>query len=147
MLYYAAHLDEEGADPASARTNPALRGYVEEWMHRPGDCGFVAVTADSRTVGAAWVRAIPNNPLYKFVETGTPELAIAVTPEFLGRGVGTLLLHQLLRATRGMHRALVLSVRASNPAKRLYERFGFGTVASITNRVGTLSEVMRIDLT
>jgi len=134
MLYYAAHMDEEGADPVSAYTNPALRGYVEEWKDRPGDSGFVAVTADGRAVGAAWLRVIPNNPLYQFVEPGTPELAIAVMPEFLGGGVGTLLLRQLL------------SVRASNPARRLYERLGFVAVASITNRVGTLSYVMRADL-
>jgi ribosomal protein S18 acetylase RimI-like enzyme len=146
MLYHAAHMDEEGADPVSAYTNPALRGYVEEWKDRPGDSGFVAVTADGRAVGAAWLRVIPNNPLYQFVEPGTPELAIAVTPEFLGGGVGTLLLRQLLLVAHEVHRAVVLSVRASNPARRLYERLGFVTVASITNRVGTLSYVMRADL-
>jgi hypothetical protein len=37
-------------------------------------------------------------------------------------------------------------VRASNPAQRLYERLGFVTAAKVTNRVGTMSRVMKIDL-
>jgi len=111
-----------------------------------GDSDLVAVTADGSSSGAAWLRVIPNHLLYQFVEPGTLELAVAVTPEFFGRGVGTLLLRQLLLAAREVHRTVVLSVRASNPARRLYERLAFVTVASITNRVGTLSYVMRADL-
>lgn len=35
-------------------------------------------------------------------------------------------------------------LRASNPARRLYERFGFTAVAQVTNRVGTRSQVMEL---
>ena len=37
-------------------------------------------------------------------------------------------------------------VRANNPARRLYERVGFVTVAEITNRVGGASFVTTLDL-
>jgi len=147
MLYYAAHMDEDGAAPESARTNPDLAVYVEDWGERQGDAGFVALTPDGRPAGAAWIRVMSESPLYRVVAPGTPELAIAVAPEHLGTGAGTLLLRRLLEAVRGTHRAVALSVRANNPAKRLYERSGFVTVAQITNRVGTTSHVMRAALT
>jgi ribosomal protein S18 acetylase RimI-like enzyme len=147
MLYYASHMDEEGAPVESARTNPDLAGYVEHWGEREGDRGFVAVGEDGRRLGAAWLRVMPaGSPLYHVVARETPELAIAVATTALGTGVGTLLLRQLIEAARGSHRTIALSVRANNPAARLYERIGFATVASIVNRVGTVSHVMKLDL-
>src|SRR5262249_23031550 len=138
-------MDEEGVDPESARSNPDLAGYVEAWGERKGDAGFIAV-AEGRPVGAAWIRVLADSTLYRVVARGTPELAIAVLPEHIGGGAGTLLMRHLLGTVRGAHRALVLSVRATNPARRLYERAGFVTVATINNRVGTASYVMQIEL-
>jgi ribosomal protein S18 acetylase RimI-like enzyme len=146
MLYYAAHMDEQGAPPESARGDPDLAGYVEDWGERPGDAGFIAIAEDGRPIGAAWIRILADSPLYRVVARGTPELAIAVLPEHIGGGAGTLLLRHLLGAVSGAHRALVLSVRATNPARRLYERAGFVTVATITNRVGSASYVMQTEL-
>jgi len=40
---------------------------------------------------------------------------------------------------------MVLSVRANNQAKWLYERLGFVVVAKIANRVGKKSAVLKID--
>jgi len=152
MLYYAAHMDEDGASLESAKTNSDLMSYVEDWGDRAGDIGFVAQASTGEDAGAAWIRVMPDDsPLYRVIERGIPELAIAIAPEHIGKGVGALLLRHLLAAAYGSHRArgthpaIVLSVRASNPAKRLYERLGFVTVAEITNRVGTHSFVMKVD--
>jgi ribosomal protein S18 acetylase RimI-like enzyme len=76
-----------------------------------------------------------------------PELAIAVTPAHIGRGMGGLMLARLLGDAAAIHSAIVLSVRANNPAKALYERLGFTTVAEITNRVGSTSFIMKVALT
>src|SRR2546426_4312719 len=123
MLYYASHMDEEGAAPESAKTNPDLRGYVEDWSERPGDIGFIAQAQVGEHAGAAWIRVMPDeSPLYRVVARGIPELAIAVAPKHVGKGAGALLLRYLLEEARGSHRAIALSVRADNPAKRLYER-------------------------
>jgi ribosomal protein S18 acetylase RimI-like enzyme len=147
MLYYAAHMDEDGASLESAKTNPDLMGYVEHWGERAGDLGFIAQAPDGEAAGAAWVRVMPDDsPLYQVVARGIPELAIAIAPEHIGKGAGELLLRHLLEAARGSHRAIILSVRADNPAKRLYERLGFLTVAEIKNRVGTASFVMKVPL-
>jgi len=145
MLYYASHMDDEGVPAESARTNPDLAGYVEDWGERKGDLGVIAVGPDDRKLGAAWLRVMPvESPLYRVVARETPKLAIA--PAAIGTGVGTMMLWRLIKAARGTHRAIALSVRAGNPAARLYERIGFAIVESIVNRVGTVSYVMKLDL-
>jgi len=148
-LYYAAHMDEEsGIQLASAKTDPALMPYVAGWGDHAGDIGFVAVMSNRSNLGAAWVRLMPNDwPLYRHVNSNIPELAIAVLPDYLGRGIGDRLLRTLIEAAGTLHRGIALSVRENNPARRLYERFGFRAVDRITNRVGGASFVMKLDLT
>ncbi|MBF6560110.1 MAG: GNAT family N-acetyltransferase [Candidatus Binataceae bacterium] len=157
MLYYAAHMDESGEPAASARTNPALAPYVEGWG-RAGDLGVIAeitpaspdlpAPAPAMPIGAAWLRPMPPGwPLTSHVDSATPELAIAVEPAHLGRGVGALMLTRLLAGTAAIYPAVALSVRSTNPARRLYQRLGFTVVAEIPNRVGTTSLVMRATLT
>jgi GNAT superfamily N-acetyltransferase len=142
MLYYAAHMDESGESPESARNNPDLASYVAGWSS--ADLGIIAHDpAADRDVGAAWIRVMPaGNPLHRFVAQHTPEMAIAVAPEYVGSGAGTLLLDELMRAAASDYRQIVLSVRADNPARRLYERLGFAKIGELTNRVGTRSWVM-----
>jgi ribosomal protein S18 acetylase RimI-like enzyme len=147
MLYYAAHMDESGESLESARANPDLLPYVDDFG-RPGDLGVIAIDSLSDTnIGAAWIRSMPANwPLYKFVDPGTPELAIAVAPAHIGLGVGSKMLAEVLASATGIHPAIALSVRANNLAKALYERMGFAVVAEITNRVGGQSFIMRAAL-
>jgi len=65
---------------------------------------------------------------YGYVDDETPELAIGVRPEARGAGIGTGLISHLLEAARPRYRAVSLSVRSNNPARRLYERLGFEAV-------------------
>jgi ribosomal protein S18 acetylase RimI-like enzyme len=139
VLYWAAHADEDGVGPDDVRRNPALIGYATGWGRR-GDLGVVA-EIDGRRVGAAWLRLFdPDTSDYSvFVDDLTPELVAAVAPEHHGRGVGTLLLSTLFDHADREFAASVLSVRADNPAVRLYERFDYREVDRIVNRVGTES--------
>ncbi len=59
MLYYAAHMDENGVAPESAQTNPDLAYYVENWTRREGDLGFVAISSNGSSIGAAWISVMP----------------------------------------------------------------------------------------
>jgi len=143
MLFFASHADEQpGRTPADLPADPSLAPYVEDWG-RPGDLGVVA-TDDAHPVGAAWVRlptaATRATPAY--VDDETPELAIAVAPGRAGGGIGGALLGELLAHAQGRYPAIVLTVRAGNPARRLYERHGFVEVGTIENRVGTPSTKM-----
>jgi len=141
-------MDEDGETSAqTARHNPDLAKYVAEWG-RTGDIGFVAVESDTnRPIGAAWVRLLTGgDKLPGAIDDTTPELAIAVVPKYIGKGVGTRLLAQVLDAAKAVYPAVVLSVRATNPAKRLYERLGFVVIDEIINRVGGKSFVMKVNL-
>ena len=148
MLYFAAHMDEDGEiSPEAAKQNPDLDKYVNGWG-RETDVGCIALEPQSnQLVGAAWIRLlIANEKTTSYVDDTTPELAIAVMPEYLGCGVGTLLLQHLLEAAKQRYPRVVLSVRATNTAKRLYERIGFVVTGEIANRVGTPSLNMVIQL-
>ena len=57
------------------------------------------------------------------------------------------MLFRLLGDAALIYPAVALSVRGNNPARALYERSGFVTVATIKNRVGGQSYVMRATLT
>src|ERR687897_597061 len=84
--------------------------------------------------GAAWWRLLTAETKgYGYVDDATPELAIAVSPGHRGRGLGGRMLRELLDAARASFDAVSLSVRADNPAVRLYERAGFRTVGDDTD--------------
>jgi GNAT superfamily N-acetyltransferase len=104
--------------------------YIAGWG-RDGDVALVA-TADDRPIGAVWFRSFPaTRPGYGFVDTSTPELAIAVVGEARRRGVATALLDAMIDVARGRGvRALSLSVNATNPSRRIYQRAGFVDVPS-----------------
>lgn len=68
------------------------------------------------------------NKGYGYVDDDTPELSIAVLPEYRSQGVGTQLLTHLFTSAYGQS-SISLSVSADNSALRLYERFGFEVVS------------------
>ena len=125
-LYHALHV-APGASPLPREVvrRPEIARYVSGWMERPGDLGFVA-EVDGEPVGAAWLRRWASGDRgYGFVDEATPELSMALLPDYRGRGVGTALLRRLLAAAARESQAVSLSVSTSNAALRLYERFGF----------------------
>jgi ribosomal protein S18 acetylase RimI-like enzyme len=148
MLFYAANMAEDGATSSeAAKTHPYLAEYVEGWGLKD-DLGVIAIdSAAGHALGAAWLRQLNGaEKRYAAIADAVPELAIAVVPDAIGQGIGGALLGALLTQARGRYAAVALSVRASNPAHRLYERHGFVVVDTITNRVGGQSFVMRMDL-
>ncbi len=92
---------------------------------------------DDKAVGATWVRLGLD-----LSAAGVPELATAVYPEYQRRGIGSLMMTELIRMCSGTYSAIILSVRASNPALHFYERFEFTPRGRLENRVGTESIVM-----
>jgi len=146
MLFYAAHMHKEpGKTVDDARQNPDLAKYVTHWG-QPGDLGLIATNEESgEPVGAVWVRLyVGDNKAYSQTSDDTPELAMAVLPDYTGQGIGTSLLQALIAAARPHYPALALNVRADNPAFRLYQRLGFVVVKEMVNRVGGMSYDMRL---
>ncbi len=147
MLVEAAHLAADGdASVSAAQEHPFLAKFVRGWG-RPSDLGVIARGAAGEPLGAAWVRHLTGpEQSYPEVDAAYPELAIAVRPQHAGRGLGGALLGQLITRARPVYSGLVLSVRAENPAQRLYARHGFVVTGEIVNRVGGRSLVMELRL-
>lgn len=69
-----------------------------------------------------------SNPGYGYINDDTPELSIAVLPEYRGQEIGTKLLTKLFSQVRNQYSAVSLSVSSDNPALRLYRSFDFEIV-------------------
>lgn len=107
-----------------------------------GDYGVVASTG-VHPIGVAWVKYFTaDEPGYGFVRPDVPELGLCVLPGYRGEGVGTRLLDAVLYGARQRSLAEIsLSVENSNPARRLYERFGF-TPVDLALQAGTMHLVI-----
>jgi ADP-ribose pyrophosphatase YjhB (NUDIX family)/ribosomal protein S18 acetylase RimI-like enzyme len=143
VVYYAIYVPEGTPPPSQDVLNrPDVAKYVRAWG-REGDRGFVAIDTQSQArVGATWFRLFNSQDRgYGYVDDSTPELTIAILPEYRGQGIGTRLLGQLLESAASHYRALSLSVDPDNPALRLYKRLGFEAV-----RISGSSMTMRKSL-
>ncbi len=127
MLYHALYVPEGAAPlPREIVRENGLAHYASDWG-RAGDSGLIAIdSATEKPMGAVWLRQFTQlSPAYGYLDDTTPELSIALLPEYRGRGVGTQLLERIIDEARQHHPALSLSVSRDNPARRLYKRFGF----------------------
>jgi ribosomal protein S18 acetylase RimI-like enzyme len=130
MMYQALFI-EEGQEPFPRDIvhRPEIARYIKDWG-RADDLGFIAEDARSNEpVGAVWSRlSSADDQGFAYVDDETPELGIALFPDYRGQGIGTALLKHLLEAAKNLYPAISLSVSPNNPAMRLYERLGFATV-------------------
>lgn len=128
MLYEAAAVDAttRAMGREKALSLPTVRKYLADWG-RAGDVGRIATDEGGVPLGAAWYRLFPaDEPGYGFVAATIPELTISVHKNARGLGVGGALIQALLSAASEQgYSALSLSVDRQNPARRLYERYGF----------------------
>ncbi|MBD2388437.1 GNAT family N-acetyltransferase [Cylindrospermum sp. FACHB-282] len=149
MLYEATQMAEEGdLTIEDAMNHPDLAKYVKNWGF-PTDMGFVAtLLSTNQPVGAVWLRLLTGeNKGYGYVDDQTPELAIAVLPEYRNQGIGTGLITHLLAAAKALYPSISLSSRSSNPALYLYKRCGWKIIdgSDTINRVGGISLKMKLD--
>ncbi len=150
MLFEAAKMAESRETIEEAKSNPTLSLYVNDFGNKPTDIGFLAIHKITKEkIGAAWVRLlIDNSKGYSFIDNGTAELAMATVKSYRNRGIGSKLLSLLIKTPQKKINAIGLSVRDSNPALRLYKRFGFKIIdqGKILNRVGGASYLMKLKL-
>lgn len=113
-----------GLRPRAILEHPAVRIYAEEWG-RATDLGRVAVV-DGIDAGACWMRLMPQGVGLASIDDATPQLGIALLPQFQRKGYGRRLMQAALAAARAAGYARVsLTVHPENPAVRLYESCGF----------------------
>ena len=127
FLYHVIYVPE-GCEPPSADivfTEDFIQ-YTEAFGTNPLDLGIVAED-NGNPVGVAWVRLMKS---YGYVDNDTPELSISLLPEYRGKGIGTVLLSELLDSLKMKNcRYVSLSVQKANTAAlRLYRKAGFRIV-------------------
>lgn len=129
-MFYLSLFVPDGEDPypESVIDLPELSIYLNGFG-KEGDFGFVCENND-QPVGAIWGRVFDESGKgFGFIDDKTPELGMAVLPEYRNKGIGNKLLQLFLNeAKRRGYRAVSLSVDKRNPAKRLYDRAGFTVV-------------------
>ena len=126
-LMYQALFVAPGSDPfpLSILEQPSISRYFEQWG-RSGDFGQL-IWNQGELAGGAWCRTFTaNHPGYGFYNEATPELIVAVNPQFRNQGIGTELIQHLsaLLIQNGVTH-LSLNVQKRNPALKLYQRLGF----------------------
>ena len=114
----------KGLRPREVLDSPHVRIYAEDWG-RPSDVGVVG-ELDGREIGACWMRLLPAGVGLGSVDAHTPQLGIAVLPQFQRRGFGRQLMEAALPAAKAHgYRQISLTAHPRNPAIRLYESCGF----------------------
>ena len=136
MLYQAIYVPTgTTALPREIIYQPELAKYVQDWT--TNDIGLIAILESNQIpIGATWIRLFNmNNPGYGYINDETPELSIAVLPEYRNQGIGTRLILNLLEIVKDIYPAISLSVSSDNPALRLYQRLDFEVVSQFDNSV------------
>ena len=93
------------------------------------DCEFLVIELDGTPIGRL------------YIDRGEADIGIidiALVPEYRGRGIGRMLLEEILVEARATGRKVMIYVEHFNPARRLYDRLGFRHVD--TNGVYHLME-------
>lgn len=102
---------------------PEIRKYVSGWG-KETDHGYLAIDkATGKKIGAAWLRLIKG---FGNISDNIPEIAIAIYPEYRGKGIGSALIKHLLEVTSDIYKTISLSVQVGNKAAvKFYKKFGF----------------------
>jgi ribosomal protein S18 acetylase RimI-like enzyme len=131
LLWDLLHVALWDPPPAALRPRavlelPEVRIYAEGWG-KPGDVGVLGQSEpDAVPMGACWMRLIAGGAGLGYVDADTPQLGIALFPQFQHRGHGEPLMRAALKAAAAHgYRQVSLTVHPENPATRLYERCGF----------------------
>ncbi len=126
-LYLAVSWNDPPTIPdlPTAMAHPEVAMYHQGWG-RAGDFGVKAVRGE-QVIGAAFARLFTDESHgHGYVDDQTPELGVGVAKDHRGQGIGRVLLDALAETARSEGiRRLSLSVNNPNPAKRLYESFGY----------------------
>jgi ribosomal protein S18 acetylase RimI-like enzyme len=136
MLYEAIYIPDGSEKlPFDIIKQPDLHKYIKDFG-QPGDICLVAEFS-GELVGAVWTRLFSEKERgYGYVDNNTPELSMAVCTQFRHKGIGTLLLQEIiLKLQEQGYCQVSLSVDKQNYACHLYKSMGFETRESTDKSV------------
>lgn len=133
-MLYQALFRLPGEPPAKREIvfGPKLNMYIDGFGREHDHCLVAEISGV--IAGAVWTRLLGGgNKGYGYVDGETPELAIALLPEYRGREIGTRLMEKMLSLlTEHGYRQVSLSVHKANAAARLYRKLGARAVRETT---------------
>ena len=113
-----------GLRPIEVLEVPGVCIYAEDWG-RSTDVGIVA-QVDGVDAGACWMRLLQMGVGLASIDTQTPQLGIALLPEYQHKGFGRPLMQAALKAAEHAgYKRVSLTVHPDNPAQYMYESCGF----------------------
>jgi ribosomal protein S18 acetylase RimI-like enzyme len=126
MLYEAIFIPVgEEKLPREIINQPELSRYIKNFGQTCDIC--LVAEFHGKLIGAIWTRVYNENEKgYGFVNNSTPELSMALFEEYRHRGIGTLLLKEMIqKLIEHNYKRVSLSVDKRNYAYDFYKRFGF----------------------
>lgn len=106
-----------------------FRAQKQHYEESYPDSDFLMIELDGKPAGRL------------YIDRGADEIRlidIALLPEVRGRGIGSMLVEEILAEARRSERRVTIYVEHFNPARRLYDRLGFRHIE--TNGVYHLME-------
>ncbi len=126
FLYEAIYVPAgEKAPPREVLNLPELQVYYVDFGNSRHDNALVS-EEDDRIIGAVWTRIMHD---YGHVDDSTPSLSISLYKEYRNRGIGRMMLNEMLARLRiSGYEKVSLSVEKTNYAANLYLDMGFKIV-------------------
>ena len=90
-----------------------LSSHYEEYYP---DCTFLVIEMEQAPIGRLYIDRADDD--IRITD-------IALLPEFRGRGIGRMLMEEILEEGRTTGKRVTIHVEHDNPARRLYDRLGF----------------------
>ena len=122
--YWRQNISKPGFEQGLQRAD--LKYLLEDWG-RKGDTGIIAEDDNDNPIGAAWYRFwTEEKHSYGYINERIPELTLAVSEKWRGKGVGRELIKRLITKAKSQNLTKVsLSVEKENFAVNLYQQVGF----------------------
>ena len=144
MLYEAIFVPSgEKKIPKEIINEPELNNYIKDFGRKNDFC--LVAEIENLLIGAIWIRQFTENEKgYGFVNSETPELSMAVTEKYRGKGIGKIMLNEMLRKITELNfRQVSLSVDNRNFAYELYKKCDFIEVNVEKNSIKMLKKLKR----
>ncbi len=117
FLYEAIFVPEGmSAPPKSIIYRPELQIYITDFGKENDDICLVA-EVNKKVIGAVWVRIMDD---YGHIDNDTPSFAISLYKDYMGSGIGTALMREMLRIlkVKGYKQASLAVQKANYAVKR-----------------------------
>lgn len=111
--------------PYALADMPLVNIYTNDYGFKNTDMGIYALT-NNEISGAAWIRLFKESDgAAAYVDNETPILMIGVMPNARAKGIGSLIMDQLLQESAVMYDQISVSVQSNSREVKFYERLGF----------------------